>query len=58
MRERGEPFVLWGGPLVPLLAVVAMLLIVTTLTGKEWLAIGIALVALVAIYGMLRVVRR
>lgn len=58
LRERGEPFVLWGGPLVPLLAVVAMLLIVTTLTGKEWLAIGIALVALVATYGMLRVVRR
>jgi APA family basic amino acid/polyamine antiporter len=58
LRERGEPFVLWGGPLVPLLAVVAMLLIVTTLTGKEWLAIGIALVALVATYGILRVVRR
>ena len=58
LRERGEPFVLWGGPLVPLLAVVAMLLIVTTLTGKEWLAIGIALVALVATYGMLRVIRR
>ena len=58
LRERGEPFVLWGGPLVPLLAVVAMLLIVTTLTGKEWLAIGIALVALVATYGTLRVVRR
>jgi len=58
LRERGEPFVLWGGPLVPLLAVVAMLLIVTTLTGKEWLAIGIALVALVATYGMLRIVRR
>ncbi len=58
LRERGEPFVLWGGPLVPLLAVVAMLLIVTTLTAKEWLAIGIALVALVATYGMLRVVRR
>lgn len=58
LRERGEPFVLWGGPLVPLLAVVAMLLIVTTLTGKEWLAIGVALVALVAIYGVLRAVRR
>jgi basic amino acid/polyamine antiporter, APA family len=58
LRERGEPFVLWGGPLVPLLAAVAMLLIVTTLTGKEWLAIGIALVALVATYGVLRVVRR
>lgn len=58
LRERGEPFVLWGGPLVPFLAVVAMLLIVTTLTGKEWLAISIALVALVATYGMLRLLRR
>ena len=58
LRERGEPFVLWGGPLVPVLAVVAMLLIVTTLTGKEWLAIGIALLTLVATYGVLRVARR
>lgn len=56
LRERGgEPFVLWGGPLVPLLAVVAMVLIVTTLTGKEWLAIGVALAGLGLVYGVLRV---
>ena len=58
LRERGEPFVLWGGPLVPLLGVVAMLLIVTTLTGKEWLAIGLALAALVLVYGVLRAAKR
>lgn len=59
LRERGgEPFVLWGGPLVPLLAVVAMLLIVTTLTGKEWLAIGVALGGLGLVYGVLRISKR
>jgi len=57
LRERGEPFVLWGGPLVPLLGVVAMALIVTTLTGKEWMAIGVALAGLVLVYGVLRVSR-
>ncbi|WP_163839391.1 APC family permease [Pseudoxanthomonas sacheonensis] len=57
LRERGEPFVLWGGPLVPLLGVVAMALIVTTLTGKEWMAIGVALAALVLVYGVLRISR-
>lgn len=58
LRERGEPFVLWGGPLVPLLGVVAMGLIVTTLTGKEWLAIGVALVALMLVYAVLRLSKR
>ena len=57
LRERGQPFVLWGGPLVPLLGVVAMVLIVTTLTGKEWMAIGVALAGLVLVYGVLRVSR-
>ncbi|WP_162315082.1 APC family permease [Pseudoxanthomonas yeongjuensis] len=55
LRERGgEPFLLWGGPLVPLLAVVAMGLIVTTLTGKEWLAIGVALAGLGVVYAVVR----
>ncbi|HYM86010.1 MAG TPA: hypothetical protein VET30_04675, partial [Pseudoxanthomonas sp.] len=56
LRERGDaPFVLWGGPLVPLIAVAAMTLIVTTLSGKEWKAIGVALACLVLVYGILRV---
>ncbi len=58
LRERGEPFVLPGGPAIPLLAVVAMIAIVATLTSKEWMAIGIAMVVLVAIYGVLRMLRR
>lgn len=35
-----------------------MIAIVATLTSKEWLAIGIAMVVLVAIYGALKVLRR
>lgn len=59
LRERGDrPFVLPGGALVPLLAVGAMIAIVTTLTDKEWLAIGIALAVLVITYALLHVRRR
>ena len=57
LRERGEPFVLPGGPAIPLLAVAAMIAIVATLTSKEWMAIGIAMVVLVAVYGGLTVAR-
>ncbi|MDB6163109.1 MAG: spore germination family protein [Xanthomonadaceae bacterium] len=57
LRERGTPFVLPGGALIPMIAFVAMVLIVSTLTGKEWAAIGIALVVLVAIYGGLHLRR-
>lgn len=54
LRERGEPFVLPGGPVIPLIAFAAMLAIVTTLTSREWMAIGIALAALMLIYAGLR----
>ena len=52
LRGHGTPFVLWGGPLVPFLGMLAMVLIVTTLSSKEWLAIGVALAALVLMYGV------
>ena len=58
LRERGTPFVLPGGVAIPLLAVVAMMLIVATLSAQEWSAIGIALVVLVAVYGGLHGLRR
>ncbi|MGH8076588.1 MAG: APC family permease [Lysobacter sp.] len=58
LRERGEPFVLRGGPLIPTLSVAAMVTIVATLTDKEWLAIGVALAALVAVYTVLAWRRR
>ena len=58
LQERGAPFVLPGGPLVPALAVGAMALIVATLTGREWAAIVIALAVLVVVYGALHLRRR
>jgi APA family basic amino acid/polyamine antiporter len=58
LRERGEPFVLPGGGLIPLFAVAAMVLIVATLTTREWSAIGIALTVLVAVYAVLAANRR
>ena len=58
LRGHGAPFVLWGGPLVPFLGALAMVLIVTTLSSTEWLAIGIALTALVLMYGVVRMRKR
>jgi len=58
LRERGTPFALPGGGAIPLFAVVAMVLIVATLSAKEWSAIGIALAVLVVVYGALHVLRR
>ncbi|TWH99171.1 APA family basic amino acid/polyamine antiporter [Luteimonas cucumeris] len=57
LRERGEPFVLPGGAAIPLLSVLAMTAIVATLTAKEWLALGGALLLLIAVYGALRMTR-
>lgn len=59
LRERGDrPFVLPGGPAIPVVAIAAMIAILTTLTRIEWLAIGIALAVLVATYAVLRRVRQ
>jgi amino acid transporter len=56
--EHGDPFVLPGGGLIPLLSVAAMIAILATLTRAEWTAIGAALAALVAIYFVLERLRR
>ena len=58
LRERGALFVLPGGPLVPAIAVLAMVAVVATLTLAEWFAIGAALVAIVLLYLALRHVRQ
>lgn len=59
LRERGDtPFVLPGGPVIPLVAIASMVLVVFTLTSKELTAIGVALAALVAIYAGLHFNRR
>jgi len=58
LRERGErPFRLPGGASIPLVAVAAMVAIITTLKAAEWTAIGIALAVLVVVYVSLRLRR-
>jgi APA family basic amino acid/polyamine antiporter len=58
LRERGDrPFRLPGGALIPLVAVAAMVAILTTLNTAEWAAIGIALAVLVVVYASLRLRR-
>lgn len=57
LRSGGAPFVLPGGPLIPAVASLSMLAILLTLSRAEWTAIGVALVALVALYAALRHVR-
>ncbi|MEO7013076.1 MAG: APC family permease [Dokdonella sp.] len=54
LRSGGKPFVLPGGVLIPAISAVAMIIILGTLSGAEWTAIGIALLALVIIYAGLR----
>lgn len=57
IRERGTPFVLPGGPLIPAVSVLAMGAIVFTLKPEEWQAIGVALVVLVLVYAGVRALR-
>lgn len=57
IRERGTPFVLPGGPVIPALSVLAMGAIVMTLKPEEWQAIAIALVVLVLVYAGVRGLR-
>jgi amino acid transporter len=60
LRDRHDtaPFVLPGGPAIPLISIAAMVLITMSLNADEWAAILIALAALVAIYGALHFKRR
>ena len=57
LRCGGAPFVLPGGALIPAIASLAMLAILMTLTPAEWIAIVLALFALVALYVVLRQLR-
>lgn len=53
-REAGVPFVLPGGPWIPLLTCVALLLIVLAVERPEWKALGYALLVVIALYGIAR----
>ena len=54
VREGGSPFVLSGGPLIPGISCVALVLVLTTLKRSEWQAIGYALSVVIALYAMTR----
>jgi APA family basic amino acid/polyamine antiporter len=58
LEERGAPFVLPGGASIPVVAVIAMGLIVSTLSGREWIAITLAMAVLGVVYGLSAVRRR
>jgi amino acid transporter len=53
-RESGTPFVLPGGPWIPVATSTALLLILMTLERSEWKAIGYALLVVIALYGIAR----
>ncbi|GAA5067624.1 APC family permease [Lysobacter panacisoli] len=57
LRGHGDPLVLPGGPLVPLLAIATMAAILATLNVQQWLAIALSLTALVVIYAVLAALR-
>lgn len=58
LRERGAPFVLPGGALIPAVAVLTMAATLATLSAKEWSAIALSLTVLVAVYAVLAAMRR
>ena len=58
VSERGTPFRMPGGALMPAIAFVIMSAICFTLKPDEWRAIAISLGALVLVYGVLHLVRR
>jgi len=53
-REAGAPFVLPGGPWIPLLTSTTLLVIVLALGRSEWKAICYALLVVMALYGIAR----
>lgn len=59
LRGPGEPFAMPGGAwAMPSLAVLTMAAILATMTRAQWSAIAASLVLLVALYGVLRLLRR
>jgi L-asparagine transporter-like permease len=58
IAEHREPLVLPGGGAIPIFCCVAMVAILATMTGEEWLAITIATAVAMALYGVARVAAR
>lgn len=49
--DTATPFRLRGGPLIPIIGIAALIGVLTTLRRSEWAAIGLALLALIILYG-------
>lgn len=58
VATHGDPFALPGGPLLPAIGIGALVLVLSTLPALQWLAIGIALAAALALYAVARIARR
>jgi len=54
VQGDGRPFSLVGGPLVPLLGCASMAWILSTMSKGEWIALGGALGAVIAVYAVVR----
>ena len=50
--DTGSPLILPGGPTIPALAVIGLLLLLASLSSAEWTAIGLAAVASCGLYGL------
>jgi amino acid transporter len=58
VAERGAPFRMPGGALMPIIGFAIMAAILATLKPGEWRAIAVSLGVLVLVYGVLRLTRR
>jgi APA family basic amino acid/polyamine antiporter len=58
VAERGAPFRMPGGALMPIIGFAIMAAILATLKPEEWRAIAVSLGVLVLVYGLLRLMRR
>ena len=54
VRREGEPFKLWGGPVIPIAACVFAIWLASHAEAKEFAAIGIALAVAIALYLIMR----
>lgn len=54
ISQQGTPFVLWGGPVIPLVACGGLTMVLWTLHAREWRAIALVLAVAIILYGVLR----
>ena len=57
LRGDGKPFMLRGGPIIPLIGCASMVWILSTMSPAEWTAMGGAMAAVIVIYGIVRWMR-